>query len=215
MNNMLFNYPEFSVHFFEEIRKRGFGSMNKTDYEIFIFNELLQSEFKDKSDHYISINLRISEAKVKKLRYEANLRYSKNIEDEAMLDFFNALKKIKVENIDKTIKFSLENISTRKYIDSLLKSDGRYSDSSFNSEIVTLSIDNYKYLLNKLGNLDIETNYLDTSIKNLLRQKQKQLTIEGVLSLAKDLGGAIFTKGVADLSVQGIKKIIEELKKQK
>ena len=53
---------------------RGFGSMNKNDFEVFIFNELLRNPLYGKyMDYDFSVMLRIPESKVKRLRYEANL----------------------------------------------------------------------------------------------------------------------------------------------
>mgnify|MGYP003296971562 CR=1 FL=1 len=58
-----------------ESLRRGFGSMTKNDYEVFIFNELLKtSDYEGKSDFEISIKLKIPQSKVKRLRYEAALR---------------------------------------------------------------------------------------------------------------------------------------------
>ena len=50
--------------------ERGFGSMTKNDFEVWIFNYLLQNELQGKSDNAISRELRIPSAKVKRLRYE-------------------------------------------------------------------------------------------------------------------------------------------------
>ena len=54
---------------------RGFGSMNKNDFEVWIFNFLLQEKLKGKSNFEISIELKIPEQKVKRLKYEAELKY--------------------------------------------------------------------------------------------------------------------------------------------
>ena len=69
--------------------ERGFGTMNKNDFEVFIFNEIVKDpqgilEFskKDKDDkplkpsnYDLSILLKIPESKVKRLAYEADLKY--------------------------------------------------------------------------------------------------------------------------------------------
>ena len=55
---------------------RGFGSMNKNDFEVWIFHYLMQHQLKDKSNYDISVALKIPEQKVKRLRYESELKYS-------------------------------------------------------------------------------------------------------------------------------------------
>lgn len=51
-----------------EYLSRGFGSMNKNDFEVWIFNYLLQERLKGKSNYDISIELKIPEQKVKRLK---------------------------------------------------------------------------------------------------------------------------------------------------
>ena len=55
--------------------KRGFGSMNKNDFEVWIFYFLLHNQLKGMGNYDISLELRIPESKVKRLKYEAELKY--------------------------------------------------------------------------------------------------------------------------------------------
>ena len=55
---------------------RGFGSMNKNDFEVFIFSQLLDKRFLGYNDYKISIELKIPISKIKRLRYEASLKLS-------------------------------------------------------------------------------------------------------------------------------------------
>jgi hypothetical protein len=60
----------------QQYRERGFGSMNKNDFEVAIFNLLMQEdEMKGKSNYDLSWMLRIPESKVKRLAYESSLKY--------------------------------------------------------------------------------------------------------------------------------------------
>lgn len=54
--------------------ERGFGSMNKNDFEVWIFSQLMDGELKGKSNYDISTLLRMPESKVKRLAYEALLK---------------------------------------------------------------------------------------------------------------------------------------------
>lgn len=126
---------------------KGFGSMNKNDFEVWIFNQLLHTKLKDKDNYAISIYLKIPESKVKRLRYEASLKYSSFSEPELYSALNKLLEKANIKNGGKNVQFVVEDISIRKYLDSLLKRDGRFSDSSFNSEIVTIDIDDLEYIL--------------------------------------------------------------------
>ena len=64
--------------FIQDYLQRGWGSMNKNDFEVWIFYQLLQNDdysLKEASDYQIAIALRIPESKVKRLRYESMLKY--------------------------------------------------------------------------------------------------------------------------------------------
>ena len=45
------------------------------------------------------------------------------------------------------IQFAVEDMQLRKYLDSILKKKGRFADTSFNSEVVSITIDDLAILL--------------------------------------------------------------------
>lgn len=130
---------------------RGFGSMNKNDFEVAIFNELLVSGWSEKSNRAISLELKIPETKVRRLRYEAELKYGKNTDDEFIKRLKEVLKTTKFKSEGKKLEFVLENLMLRNYLDGKLKEMGCFSDRSFNSEIVSINAKDFIELLNKLG----------------------------------------------------------------
>lgn len=72
--------------------ERGFGSMNKNDFEVAIFNEWMIHEGRGKSNYEISLALRIPETKVKRLKYEAELKYGDNQDEMLKKDLKNCCK---------------------------------------------------------------------------------------------------------------------------
>lgn len=141
------NTIDFAI---DQYLSRGFGSMNKNDFEVWIFNQLLLRRLKGKSNYEISRALNLPESKVKRLRYEADLKYSSDQEIENRLyEILNhALSKayLKVIGKDVQIQFIVEDLSVRKYLDHKLKQKGFFSDSSFNSEIVSVRSEGLKFL---------------------------------------------------------------------
>lgn len=125
---------------------KGFGSYKKSDFEILIFQTLLEKEFIGASNYEISRRLHIPEESVRKLRYLADLKYS-NRKYQAENDYRaakfralnNLLKGAKYKKENKKIIFSIEDISLRKFLENILKENNSFADSSFNSEIVTIS----------------------------------------------------------------------------
>lgn len=192
--------------------KRGFGSMNKNDFEVWIFSQLLTSRFNDKSNYEISLELKIPESKVKRLRYEADLKYSNNSADEYFKKLDALLKKSILKENGESIRFVIEDVSLRYFLDSHLKKDGRFSDTSFNSEIVTIDLDDLEYLLCQVN----PSGELKEKFESLGRNKAnnnislKELIKKGLEASAKE-GGKIITSKIVDLSIAGITQIISHL----
>lgn len=185
-----------------EYLNKGFGSMNKNDFEVWIFNQLLQSQLKDKDNYATSIYLKIPESKVKRLRYEASLKYSSINESNFHQTISSLLSKAKFKKDGQCIQFVVEDVAVRKYLDSLLKRDGRFSDSSFNSEIVSIDINDLEYILcsTPTGKVQVDkivsaakknSNKTDISFKSLLKTFAE--------SVAKEAG-----EKIVDLSFAGI-----------
>ncbi len=133
----------------DEYVQRGFGSMTKNDFEVWIFNYLLQSRLYGKSNFDISVELRIPEPKVKRLRYEASLKYG-NPSDTAQYDeaFKRLLEKVKLKKgSNNIVQFAVEDLQLRKYLDAILKRKGRFADTSFNTEVVSVTLDDLAILL--------------------------------------------------------------------
>lgn len=127
---------------------RGFGSMNKNDFEVWIFNYLLSEKLKGKSNYDVSVELRIPEQKVKRLKYEAGLKYGSPRDMEAYASAFAALlTKAQLKKDGSCVQFVVEDLQLRKYLDSLLKKDGRFSNTSFNTEIVSIDADDLEFLM--------------------------------------------------------------------
>ena len=196
------------MHIDEIINKyliRGFGSMNKNDFEVWIFNELLSNQFLGKSNFDISIGLRIPESKVKRLRYEASLKYGQPDNISIYKKHFEELlQKVVLKKNGDSVQFVVEDTSLRKYLDSVLKKGGRFSDSSFNSEIITLDTDDLEYLEKEI--------FPDKNWKELYEKAEqkhgkgatlKSLLNEFAKSAAKQAG-----KIIVNLSFAGILNLL-------
>ena len=192
---------------------RGFGSFTKNDFEVLIFQSLLENDKDIKSNYYYSQLLRIPLTKVKRLRYEADLKYGKILTSQSeyrenkLKQFNNLIKAAKFKVTDKNkIQFSIEDLSLRRFLEELLKKDGSFADSSFNSEIVTISIDDLLILLNQSEEGEkivneiknkalIAFNKFDNSDKLKFDDYWPKILIES-LSLAKE--GIKTTKTIID-----------------
>lgn len=135
----------------EQYLERGFGSMNKNDFEVWIFHYLMQHQLQGKSNYDISAFLRIPEQKVKRLRYESELKYPTANEEERRQMLIEAISKAKYRQTkDDQIVFALNDKMLRSYLENQLYDDGRFYDSSFKSNIIVLSVSDFLFVLDSI-----------------------------------------------------------------
>ena len=138
----------FTEKLIKEYSKRGFGSMNKNDFEVLFFNLLMKyGNLNMLSEYDVSIELQIPLTKIKRLYYESDLKYGNFTEVDIKTQFFKILKTSNFSKDKNKIEFVIENKFIRTAISAKLKANGYYSDSSFNSEIIRIQFDAFSSLL--------------------------------------------------------------------
>ena len=193
--------------------QRGFGSMTKKDVELWVFYQLLAQE--DKSDYEFSRELKITETRVKNLRYEAQLVYGENDDKKLEEQLKQLFTKAKCRDgaIEGKIILSISNKMLRQYLADILEKDNRIYDSSFNSAIVSLSASDYFWVLQELF-LDKKQKeeIIKFAKKNLAEGSAIPTTISEVLvSTGVGLGKTILEKFVGDYATDKIVKTITDL----
>lgn len=149
------DHEEFLTEFMEEFLGRGFGTLSKRDTEVLLFH-LFQKygHLKEKTHHEISLLLRLTETRVKNLRYEVSLRYQEDEERQREETFrghfLNLLKNTRFESRKRDVCFLVEDTFVQKEIQSRLKTAGYLYDSSFASEILRLSPEAFTFLVESL-----------------------------------------------------------------
>ncbi len=205
MDTIYNSFDEFVDYYLS----RGFGSMNKNDFEVLLFNQLRYTELCGKSNYEISVFLKIPETKVKRLRYEADLKYGNygnQTKEEYYKERFDIIaKNAKVKNKGKNILFAIEDVAFRKYIESLLKKGNLFSDSSFNSEIINLYVEDYLYLLREFyGESEVEK--LKKDIKK--KAQDEETPVKDLLSKFLDIAVENLAGHAIDLTLSGIKLLL-------
>ncbi len=193
----------------DEYLDRGFGSMNKNDFEVWIFNYLLQTKLKGMSNYAISIELKMPESKVKRLKYEARLKYGDTKDANIYAEELESLlSKAQLKKNGTCVQFVVEDIQLRKYLDSLLKQDGRFSDTSFNTEIVSIDADDLEFLMRTIfRNKDWKE--FETKAKKLL--DTDKVTFKGLFKKFAESSVGQVGKQTVDLTFAGIIKFMTSL----
>ena len=145
MSKNTINNTTTMENFIKEYLKRGFGSMTKNDFEVWIFHQLLCGQLHGKTNREISVALRIPDSKVKRLRYEADLKWGSPDDDSSYHDALVAVvKKARLINEKKQIQFVIEDTALLKYLDSRMKHANVSWDKSLNSENISIDFEQYE-----------------------------------------------------------------------
>lgn len=202
--------------FFDRCFER-FGSMNKNDYEVALFHLLINNEYANMSDFGISLKLRIPESKVKRLRYEESLIYN-NKKDVTYLEELGLMlvnRKYRVQH--DRILFAISDKSLRLFLNDCLMAEGRFADSSFNSNIVSLTADDLLFLLEKtssknkdvIGNIrkDIEESKKD--LPKTVTEILKNFALGTAKNALEKVAGKIVTNEISDF-LDGLSQLVKE-----
>ena len=136
----------FEKDFLANYLKLGLGSMPKSDIDALVMH-LLDTYGLDGSPLAIYSNQTVSErlktpvVKIKKLRYEAALKFGGRIEDQAKGRLLAALSKAILEPDGEKICLIIEDSLAKNWLQGQLKIHQHIFDYSFNTEIVKVSSD--------------------------------------------------------------------------
>ena len=155
----------FLEGFLSEYLKGGFGRMNKTDFEyLLMYLFVSNGSFESLTNFDISLLLKIPESKVRRLKYEAELRYGDHSAAEKNL--LNLLAGCRVEYTDTMVIFSIEDKFTQVLFLSELKKQLRaFGDYSFNPELVKVPKKVFADFLEKKYGVEVSEDFEDEHIK--------------------------------------------------
>lgn len=173
------DFEAFTNEFLKVYLANGLGSAPKREIDILVTNLLMKyGDLSKKSNHNLSILLQVSESTIKRLRYEAKLKYPPDdefIRREFLYILANA--QFEAENIEETdveklkLIFIMEDNYLRYAIQGRLKEKGMFADTSFNSEIVKISCGSLVNVIEEFYGKETADEFLD-GFKSLIHSNE-------------------------------------------
>ena len=171
------------------------GSMSKSDIDSLVMYLLEKYShnggvpLQGYSNQTLSETLRAPVSKIKRLRYEAGLKYGGRAEDEAKRRFINCLSAAVIDLDSKKVVLVVEDALAKHWIQGQIKSHGLVFDNPFNSEIVRVSPEGLFVVLEAvLPDADVKT--FRAKYDALAKKKKSEEIVSGFSELAKS-----FAKG--------------------
>lgn len=194
----------FSAGLLNELALHNFGSFTKNDYEVLLFYLLLNDKNYSKLSNFdLSCKLRVTETKIRKLAYEASVKYGQNdTEDSLREKARKVLSKANYCEKDDCVKFAVEDRFLRDYIHSLLKKAYRYADELNNREVVSVPIKHFIFLVEKCNPESTP------EIQIIVNEANKQLQMKGGTQLSWQ---GILSKFVEGAASEGGKVVVDTL----
>jgi hypothetical protein len=117
------------------VTQRGLGAIGKRDLEallLHLFEKHLGWE--TLSHRELSLRMRLAVSRVKSLRYEGALRFTRNLEAEFRTRLRHVLRQAACSEETKTIEFSVADYPTRFVLEEYLKRRGKVAQWTFTEE---------------------------------------------------------------------------------
>jgi hypothetical protein len=139
------SHKEFQDEFLVNYLKFGLGSMPKSDIDALVMSLIDRFGYGGSSpmaalgNQAVSERLRTPVAKIKKLRYEAALKFGGEVEDQARGRLLAALANASIEPKDDKICLVIEDALAKNWLQGQLKVKQHIFDHPFNTEIVRVS----------------------------------------------------------------------------
>ncbi len=196
-----------------ELFTKRFGSFSKADYEVLMFTIYLDSLCGEVRDYDISIDLGITESKVRNLRVKSQLMYPREID--LVVELSNALKGGRYDKETGTITTTIENPSVLNYLKNQIEKNYGVVGRTLNSKQMVLAVEDYLLLAalaeeNKEETLD-ELNRL---YKLEAAEKEKVEKIAFQKRFLKSIPNMMqFLIAAKDIYTQGLPIIMELIEK--
>ena len=171
------NFKDLITEFFEFYTTPAFGARSKSEIDLKVFELLGKCGYIDDDYYNVSRKLKITPTRAKNLILDAKLRAESQLNTEEMYNHF--LEKIKElgyktdSRNNSIIIFSLPDMLLREYLKFKLRTVGKIWDSSFNSELVRVSVDDFLYIVSdadlkrKIKRQDVRNKIKDAIIGHL------------------------------------------------
>lgn len=164
------NFKDLITEFFEFYTTPAFGARSKSEIDLKVFELLRDYGYIDDDYYNVSRKLKITPTRAKNLILNAKLRAESQLNTEEMYNhFLEKIKELGYKTDSKNnsiIIFSLPDMLLREYLKFKLRTVGKIWDSSFNSELVRVSVDDF---LDIVSDADLKRKIKRQDVRNKIK----------------------------------------------
>jgi len=197
MDFELNNPANFAKGFLEKSCENGLGSLSKRDIDVLIFHLLIQDGlYRLPEDIFKACReLKLTEAKVRNLYQEAQIKYKQYDENSAKEKFTKLISASTIEYKNDRFVFAVRDPLLKQYIEEWVASVGGFADTSFNKNIVSMNKEIFERIVDKMCKHDFSglKNRIPKELDILKKAENKKALLrmfmeELVKSAGKEVG---------------------------
>jgi|GEM_PF-697545 len=189
----------------ENFYERNFGSMQKSDIDLFMFSIFIERilikeglEYNDFSDYKMSKALGITQQRINNLKVKKELKYP-NKDFDWKVSFAKLSKNARYD--DKKIKIYIPDPNVYIELKNVIESKGGYVEITLNPKLLQLPPEYYLWLVREVCSEEDKME-LDKAIKKQMESRQFK---------AKDFGPTTMRKFIKDNGVEMLATVIESV----
>ena len=184
-----------------------FGLLNKTDYEVLVFRELLKDN-PNTTNYEFSRQLKLPVSKIKRLREEVVLRYEVRDEQFYQVQFVSLLKTKSDLNGKDEVRIQVEDADMRNYLLAILSEKNIISDTSFSRDILRIKKNDFFTLITDVFKEDVST--LGISTTSGKDEEWKNLLVNAIIEIV--IKKITNSESAVQLTKLGYKKLVDWIK---
>ena len=184
-----------------------FGLLNKTDYEVLVFRELLKDN-PNTTNYEFSRQLKLPVSKIKRLREEVVLRYEVRDEQFYQVQFVSLLKTKSDLNGKDEVRIQVEDADMRNYLLDILSEKNIISDTSFSRDILRIKKNDFFTLITDVFKEDVST--LGISTTSGKDEEWKNLLVNAIIEIV--IKKITNSESAVQLTKLGYKKLVDWIK---
>lgn len=184
-----------------------FGLLNKTDYEVLVFRELLKDN-PNTTNYEFSRRLKLPVSKIKRLREEVVLRYEVRDEQFYQVQFVSLLKTKSDFNGKDEVRIQVEDADMRNYLLDILSEKNIISDTSFSRDILRIKKNDFFTLITDVFKEDAST--LGISTTSAKDEEWKNLLVNAIIEIV--IKKITNSESAVQLTKIGYKKLVDWIK---
>ena len=189
---------------------KNFGTVLKSEFELFIFGIYMDNLEKEKTDDYtVGKELGLTISRVRSLKERKALKFDIDNDEKWMEEFVACIERAKYDEVKHLVKMNIPDVNVMKAVRHQIEAIGYYDEYQLNPRVFQCRADVFIELCISLGDKIKLSESNEKKLKHLEKKAADENDNGAQSALKKIMSGSV-EDGLKDLMVSGTKAFIVE-----